>query len=246
MGANAITSFPTYVAGEVLGAARLNATNCGVPVFATTATRDAAFGGTGEKVLAEGQMAYLEDSDVVQYYDGSTWIAVSRPGLVFLTGASFTTVTSFSLPTDTFTSTYKNYRIICSITAVTSDCDLTMRLRAAGSDTSTGVYETAMGGVAANGAGYGTSGTAQTSFLIGESDNTFVGYGFEFDVLSPKETVNTRLVGTLSSVTKTGVMFGRAGALLINNTTSYDSLSVISSVSSSITGTYRVYGYRDS
>jgi hypothetical protein len=64
------------MAGEVLTAADLTVTNSGVPVFADAAARDAAFGGTGEKVLAEGQLAYLEDSNVVQYYDGSVWATV--------------------------------------------------------------------------------------------------------------------------------------------------------------------------
>jgi len=54
MGANAVTTVPVYVAGEVLTAADLNITNSGVPVFATTTTRDAAFGGSGEKTLAQG------------------------------------------------------------------------------------------------------------------------------------------------------------------------------------------------
>lgn len=75
MGANAITTFPTYVAGEILGATRLNATNCGVPVFATTATRDAAFGGTGEKTLDQGQMCYIEAAPKrFQVYNGTAWL----------------------------------------------------------------------------------------------------------------------------------------------------------------------------
>jgi hypothetical protein len=48
----------------------------GVPVFATTVTRDAAFGGAGEKVLAEGQLCYLSASNIVQYYDGAAWATV--------------------------------------------------------------------------------------------------------------------------------------------------------------------------
>ncbi len=32
----------------------------GVPVFADTTARDAGFGGSGEKTLAEGQLCYLE------------------------------------------------------------------------------------------------------------------------------------------------------------------------------------------
>ena len=58
MGANAQTSVPLYAAAEVLTAANMNiSAGTGVPVFATTVTRDAAFGGAGEKVLAEGQLA---------------------------------------------------------------------------------------------------------------------------------------------------------------------------------------------
>jgi hypothetical protein len=76
MGANAVTTVPVYTAGEVLTAADLNITNSGIPVFATTVERDAAFGGTGEKTLAEGQFAYLETGNVTQYYDGAAWQAV--------------------------------------------------------------------------------------------------------------------------------------------------------------------------
>jgi len=77
MGANATTFVPAYVAGEVLTAADLSVTNSGIPVFATTVTRDAAFGGTGEKTLAEGQFAYLEDTNTTQYYDGAAWQSVA-------------------------------------------------------------------------------------------------------------------------------------------------------------------------
>lgn len=73
MGANATTFVPTYTAGQVLEAADLNVTNSGVPVFADSTARDAAFGGTGEKTLAEGQLAYLEDTNKVMVYDGSSW-----------------------------------------------------------------------------------------------------------------------------------------------------------------------------
>jgi hypothetical protein len=77
MGANAQTSVPTFTSGQVLTAAQMNdSARTGVPVFADATARDAGFGGTGEKVLAEGQLAYLEDLNVVQYYDGSNWATV--------------------------------------------------------------------------------------------------------------------------------------------------------------------------
>ena len=74
MGANAQTTVPTFVASQVLTADQQNqSARTGVPVFATTVTRDAAFGGAGEKTLAEGQLCYLESTNKVQYYDGAAW-----------------------------------------------------------------------------------------------------------------------------------------------------------------------------
>lgn len=101
MGANAQTTVPTFVAAQVLTATQLNnSARTGVPVFATTVERDAAFGGSGEKTLAEGQLCYLEDSNVVQYYDGAAWATVgpSASGVVqvkstFL-GTDFTTTST--------------------------------------------------------------------------------------------------------------------------------------------------------
>ena len=72
MGANAVTTVPVYTAGEVLTAADMNITNSGIPVFATTVTRDAAFGGTGEKTLAEGQACFIEGTGL-QVYNGTVW-----------------------------------------------------------------------------------------------------------------------------------------------------------------------------
>jgi hypothetical protein len=74
MGANAQTRVPTFVANQVLNDFDLNqSARTGVPVFADTTTRDAAFGGPGEKTLAEGQLCYLESTDKVQFYNGSAW-----------------------------------------------------------------------------------------------------------------------------------------------------------------------------
>ncbi len=72
--ANTQIKVPLFAAAEVLTAANMNiSAGTGIPVFATTVTRDAAFGGAGEKVLAEGQFAYIEATDELQYYDGAAW-----------------------------------------------------------------------------------------------------------------------------------------------------------------------------
>ena len=249
MGANAQTSVPTFTAGEVLTAANMNiSARTGVPVFADSTARDAAFGGTGEKTLAEGQLCYLESTNVVQYYDGSVWATVgpsSAAGLVYLTGATFTTATSFSLPDNTFTSTYTNYRLHIVVTAVTSDADFTMRMRASGSDNTTTNYE--YGYVQTDSSSATVSGitaNSQTSFNLAEQDNAVIRYRVELDVLTPQLAQPTAIFGSLSYVNKaaSSTFFRQLGGVHVG-TSSFDSLSFISSVASSITGSYRVYGY---
>lgn len=79
MGANAQTTVPTFTAGEVLTAAQMNnSARTGVPVFADTTARDAAFGGTGEKTLAQGQLAFIEAGNLIQFYNGTSWVGVRR------------------------------------------------------------------------------------------------------------------------------------------------------------------------
>lgn len=96
MGANAQTTVPTFTAGQVLTAAQLNTSaRTGVPVFANTTDRDAAFGGSGEKTLAEGQLCYLEDTNKVQFYDGSAWANLGSMTNV----ARFTATGTWTVPT---------------------------------------------------------------------------------------------------------------------------------------------------
>jgi collagen type VII alpha len=95
MGANAQTTVPTFTASQVLTADQMNqSARTGVPVFADTTARDAAFGGSGEKTLAEGQLCYLEDTNKVQYYDGSAWANLGSVTNV----AAFTATTTWTVP----------------------------------------------------------------------------------------------------------------------------------------------------
>ena len=103
MGANAQTAVPAFTAGQVLTAAQQTQINTGIPVFATTTTRDAAFGGTGEKTLAEGQFAYLESTNATQYYDGSTWQPVASSGTKIGQVVSTNLATTFSTTSTSYT-----------------------------------------------------------------------------------------------------------------------------------------------
>jgi len=255
MGANAQTTVPTFTSGQVLTADQQNqSARTGVPVFAGTTERDAAFGGAGEKTLAEGQLAYLESTNVVQYYDGAAWATVgpaSPGGLAFITGATFTTATSVSLPANTFSSTYRNYRAIFDITAATTTGNITGRFRAAGADITTSRYFQMSSGIDYNGSAANQSQSAATSFALGNQGSSAAPYwSWSVDFIAPEvSSLDKTIMGNLQFFDGSALYIGRQFSGILDTTGSafqVDSFSVISSAASSITGRYRVYGYADS
>lgn len=65
-----------FTDGSVLNAAQVNTylMDQSIMRFATTTARDAAFGGAGEPVLAEGMTCYIDDDNSIYIYDGSNWV----------------------------------------------------------------------------------------------------------------------------------------------------------------------------
>lgn len=245
MGANATTFVPTYVAGEVLTAADLNVTNSGIPVFADTSARDAAFGGAGEKVLAQGQFAFIEATNTTQYYNGSTWVTVGASGLTLITAQTFTAVTSWSLPANTFSSTYANYKLIIDITAASATAGFTGRMRASGADNTTANYNTMMTGVSSAGGAAIASGNAQTSFVMGDILAAAPVNAYSFDIIAPNLARYTDFIGNM--VTSDATRFlAYAGGMSFAATTTFDSFTFIVGGGANITGDYRVYGYANS
>jgi len=235
---NTQTSVPAFTSGQVLTAAQMTEVNTGIPVFATTTTRDAAFGGTGEKTLAEGQFAYIEDSNVVQYYDGATWATVGPAAAAALVLISTTTITNGVTSvavSNAFSSTYDNYKIVVSGGGGT-DANLTMVLGA----TTTGYYWTYTRTMYGN--------TASTS--AGSNDSSFGRFGYantdglnaSVDVINPNLAKNTFIVGA-SVQNNTGAGAGAMSGF-VNNTTQYTGFTVAGTTFTG--GTIRVYGYANS
>ena len=71
--------YKLFNTGDVLTAAQVNTylNEQTVMVFADSAARTTALSG----VLAEGMMSYLQDTDSVEVYDGTSWTAVGGGGL---------------------------------------------------------------------------------------------------------------------------------------------------------------------
>ena len=242
---NTQTSVPLYAQGEVLTAANLNLTNSGIPVFATTVTRDAAFGGANEKVLAEGQFAYIEATNTTQYYDGAAWQTVGASALTFITGTTYSAVTSVSLPANTFTSTYDNYRVLFQFTASTG-CDLTMRLRAAGSDITASNYYYSFSNTLSDNILVTKNGSLANTVAVISNNGTGSQGFINMDLYFPQATKMTAYNGqglhSTSGSTNIGVLNGGGQYFA---TTSADSLSFITSAGT-ITGQYKVYAYANS
>ena len=80
-----------FASGNVLTAAQVNTylMDQTVMVFATTAARDAAFGGAGEPTLAEGMLCYISDANTILYYTGTTWSALGEDDQFVLSSQVF-------------------------------------------------------------------------------------------------------------------------------------------------------------
>jgi hypothetical protein len=247
MGDNAQTSVPKFTSGDVLTAANTNLLSNGVGVFSGTATRDAAFGGSGEKTLAEGQFAYLEDTNTTQYYDGAAWQSVgTTPGLVYITGASFSSATTISMAAGVFTSTYKTYQVIFQITSG-ADCQISARVNNAGTPRTGSFY---VGSSVRN--SYFTdveysksNNTTSLNLCANASANGWTTY-LNMTVFDPMNaSTRTRFyaagVGANNS-NEAGPVY--AGGLYSTTAEANDGLTFLAGAA--VTGFYRVYGLSES
>lgn len=244
MGANAQTTVPTFVDGQVLTAAQQNqSARTGVPVFADTTARDAAFGGTGEKVLAEGQLAYIENLDVVQYYSGAAWATVgpTTSGLAFISQNTLTaTSTSFSLAANTFSATYDHYRIIVA-GAQSASAAWTLRLRAAGVDASGANYTNGLQTMVEGTTTFvGISNSNGTSFTL---QNFRTNFNFLIiDLINPFAADETGFNVSGHGANSSGSYNDKTGAGRHELSTSYDAATFLWSTGT-FTGTISTYGY---
>ena len=259
MGANAQTSVPLFVANSVLTAAQQNISAAtGIPVFATTVTRDAAFGGSN-KVLAEGQLCYLESTDVVQYYTGAAWATVgpsSSSGLVSVaptsvgkTGASSTATAStngqvtFALCetltlNGVFTSAYSNYRILFAGLA-SGNPSLQARLSVGGTASSAATYQRQQL-ISSSTTVSALRDSNQTFWIVANNINTTEGDNMSMDIFNPQVVKNTSFT-SLSHSTTAGA-YWQSVAGYFSATTSFDGIQLFPT-SGTMSGIVTVYGY---
>jgi hypothetical protein len=91
--------YKLFATGDVLTAAQVNTylNEQTVMVFASSAARTTAL----TSVLAEGMMSYLQDTNTVEVYNGSSWVALASGDLTEIVAGTGITVTSGTGPIPT-------------------------------------------------------------------------------------------------------------------------------------------------
>ena len=238
MGANAQTSVPTFTAGEVLTAANMNiSARTGIPVFADSTARDAAFGGTGEKTLAEGQYAYLESTNQTLVYDGSSWLVVGASGLTLISATTIGTTVASVTVTGAFSATYDNYRIIISGGVASTNASMRFQL----SGITTGYYSATL---------YRSFGAVTGGEELVNQSTAYIGQGTSLG-LSAVVDVRNPNVALAKSFNHQAVEMATDGSMKVgggyNASNTQATGFVINLGSGTMTGgTIRVYGYANS
>jgi len=238
MGANAQTSVPAFVTGQVLTAQQQTEINTGIPVFADSTARDAAFGGTGEKTLAEGQYAYLESTKQTLVYDGSNWVSVGvAPGLVLVSATTIGSAVASVTVSSAFSATYDSYKIVLTGGIASSgNQDLRIQL----GSTTTGYYSAGTGVSYSTGAAALTAGNNLAYFgPVGYTQTTGLNLTCELQspFLSSPTFINSSSINTSNA---------RAFNGYLSDTTSYTAFTLIVAAGTITGGTLRVYGYANS
>jgi hypothetical protein len=239
--ANTQTSVPVFTAGQVLTAAQQNAINTGVPVFATSVTRDAAFGGTGEKTLAEGQFAFLEDSNTTQFYDGANWQSVGvNPGLVCVKAETAFSAVASVVCDDVFSSSYTAYKLIIRST-MTTNTSFNLKLRVGGVAASTNYNVQNL--IVGNTAIVATRDTAATSFGIGSGSTGTFFQSNECLITGPALAEGTTFMNHFqNSDAAYNVPLIKLNYGNHSTATAYDGFE-INAATGTMTGVYSVYGF---
>jgi hypothetical protein len=166
----------------------------------------------------------------------NTALGTKKAGMVLLNTTSFSAVSSFSLPANTFSSTYDNYQIVFS--CLTSEvAEVTLRLRAAGADNSTASSYVTQGFVSSD-TSLVASRLTSNLFNFLYADTTLIN-GLVIEVFNPFLATPTGVIASALRSTSGGWTGNSAGTH--NQSVSYDSATFIASAGT-FTGKVSVFG----
>ena len=198
-----------------------------------------------------GQIIFETDTNRIAVWTGSAWVyetaSAGPPGLVFITGASFSGVTSVSLPNNTFTSAFDNYKIFFTVSLFSGSSSLSMRMRTNGTDNTADAYRwSGYRQYSAGGGGNNNGDAGNTQFLQLTEANTETAHG-EITIFRPLNVSAVKSMNATFTYNRTNSPYWGWSAYggSINSSNAFDSATFISS-SGNFAGNYRVYGMTSS
>jgi len=238
--------YKSFSAGDVLTAAQVQGylQDQAVMRFADSTARASAIGTAN---FTEGMISYLDNTNQVEYYSGSTWASiapVSTQGLTLLNTTSFSAVASQSV-NDCFSSAYTSYLVIATITATNAaTADIFMRLRVAGTDASANNYSVYFTGInSGNTANNFVANAVSNWTLTAQHSSLTTGYQVaRVELYGPNETNATEFTAQSLGLTSGGQFFSFAGAGLHDVATAYTGLTLLKSTGT-MTGQIQVFGF---
>jgi hypothetical protein len=208
-----------------------------IQVFAGTAARGSAIASP-----TEGMYSHLNDTDDLEYYDGSAWVNAvpSSGGMDLIVTENFSAVSEV-LFTSKFTADYRNYYFTISpLSASVDGTTLSLQLRNGTSNQNAANYQR-QAFVSQSTTNTGSQTTNQTSFNLGVGET--VGRVMQYYIFDPQGNTNTAFQGKTSRLGTTNqTMNMNDGAYFANYAA--DGFRVFPA-SGNITGTISLYGLKD-
>jgi len=220
---------------------------------ATYATQSALTSGLGSKLpysfgtatpttTDSGFLWYDSNSTPAapKFWDGAAFQELGG-GLTLVASETFTTVSSLSI-NDCFTSDYDNYKILFRTTGVSTNLNISARLRASGSDSTGSVYDVLQ--VNTGEASGPTRGVdfGRTSFFW-TFTNTFAARIVTAEIFSPALATTTMMFSDFFTISATVGSTSQNGQFH-QTTSAFDGISFIASAGT-MSGTVRIYGHRN-
>jgi hypothetical protein len=226
-----LVAYKVFTNGSTLQASELNENlmQQSVAVFSNAAARTAAI-----TTPLEGQLTYLEDTNLYQHWNGSAW--VSPFGLTLIKAQTIGAGVSSVVFTNAFSADYENYKILISGGAASTTALLQLRLGAANTAYYQSIYLA------------GFTGAGSVSAVSNGAQFTRVGFGsvnllhLDCDLRNPFLAEETILTASYVD-SRTNGESGFIGGYL-NNSISYTDFTVTPSSGTLTGGTIAVYGYR--
>jgi hypothetical protein len=160
-------------------------------------------------------------------------------GLTLITNQAFTTVSSYSLPASTFTTTYNNYEIHLDITAFSASNTFIGRLRSGSTDLADNDYQN--NEIRQTSTTVTAADAAATSLPIGDV-NSNTNYQMKMTLFKPMLATKKWYMLHRFHYVQAGTWMQVVGAGRIDDTATFDSFSFIPG-SGTMTGRVYVYGY---